>query len=37
MTSVEDMDTGWEGFSGELLRPGDEGYEDARRPQRDDR
>jgi FAD/FMN-containing dehydrogenase len=31
MTSVEDMDTGWEGFSGELLRPGDEGYEDARR------
>jgi FAD/FMN-containing dehydrogenase len=31
MTSVEDMDTGWEGFSGELLRSGDEGYEDARR------
>ncbi len=31
MTTVEDMDTGWEGFSGELLRPGDEGYEDARR------
>jgi hypothetical protein len=31
MTTVEDLDAGWEGFSGELLRPGDEGYDDARR------
>jgi FAD/FMN-containing dehydrogenase len=31
MTTVEDLDSGWEGFSGELLRPGDEGYDDARR------
>jgi FAD/FMN-containing dehydrogenase len=31
MTTVEERDIGWEGFSGELLGPGEEGYEEARR------
>lgn len=31
MATVEEQDVGLDGFSGELLRPGDEGYDQARR------
>jgi FAD/FMN-containing dehydrogenase len=31
MAAVEERDIAFEGFSGELLRPGEEGYEEARR------
>ena len=33
MAAVEERNVGFEGFSGEVLRPGEQGYDEARRVQ----